>query len=143
MSKKIQIGLFDPIVCIIHIFRLCIMHTIGSNSPAWPLITFYDQIWISISDKILSRKICIFDVFRPTGPILPLLNGFDPSLTSDDPNWPWKYSIWIFEKILSRNICILDIIRLIRPFWPQFDDLTQVWPMFTFNRPCCRQIRNW
>ena len=56
----------------------------------WPLMTLYDLIWPQIIlnlRQILSRNICIFDIFRPTGPIWPLLDGFDLSLTSDDPNW--------------------------------------------------------
>ena len=88
--------------------------------------------WIWILDRIPSQNICIFDVFRPTGPILPLLDGFDPSLTYDEPNWPWK----IFDLNSwgnSESKYILDIFRLIRPFRPQFDDLTQVWPILTFK----------
>ena len=86
----------------------------------WLFMTWFDLklFWISILDKIFSRNICIVDIFRPTGPIWPLSDGFDPSLISDDPNWPRKYKICILEKILSRNICILNIFRLIRPIWP-------------------------
>ena len=60
----------------------------------WPLMTLFDpekyKIWIL--EKILSRNICISDIFRPIGPIWPQFHRFDPNLTSDDPEWPWKMS---------------------------------------------------
>ena len=57
-----------------------------SLTQVWPLMTLIElekyKIWIL--EKILSRNICIFDIFRPTGPIWPLLDRVDPSLTSGD-----------------------------------------------------------
>ena len=60
----------------------------------WPLMTLFDpekyKIWIL--EKILSRNICISDIFQLIGPIWPQFHKFDPNLTSDDPYWPWKIS---------------------------------------------------
>ena len=96
----------------------------------WLFMTWFDLklFWISILDKIFSRNICIVDIFRPTGPIWPLLDGFDPSLTSDDPNWPWKIlNLNSWENFESKHMYIEYIstnspdLTLISRFWPKFD----------------------
>ena len=43
-------------------------------------------VWI----LYMLHMVCIFDIFPPTDLVRPLYDGFDPSLTSDDPNWSWK-----------------------------------------------------
>ena len=95
----------------------------------WPLMTPIDleKYWIWILEKISSRNICIFDIFRPTGPIWPLLDRFDPSLTSDDPDWPWKIlNLNSWENFESKHMYIGYIstnppdLTLIRRFWPYF-----------------------
>ena len=58
----------------------------------WPNLTWNNFEFQSWYNNIMSRNISIFDIFRPTCPIWPLLDGYDTSSTSDDPNWPWK--IW-------------------------------------------------
>ena len=95
----------------------------------WPLMTPIDleKYWIWILENISSRNICIFDIFRPTGPIWPLLDGFDPSLTFDDPDWPWKIlNLNSWENFESKHMYIGYIstnppdLTLIRRFWPLF-----------------------
>ena len=81
----------------------------------------------------MSRNICIFDIFRPTGPIWPLFDGFDPSLTSDDPNWPWKIlNLNSWENFESKHMYIGYIstnppdLTLIRRFDPSLTSGDQV-----------------
>ena len=50
-----------------------------SLTQVWSLVTFYRLIWpqiirISFRGKILSRNICIFELFRPIGLIWPLFD---------------------------------------------------------------------
>ena len=93
------------------------------------------KIWIL--EIILSRNICILNIFRLIHPIWPLFDGFNPSLTSDDPFWPWKIlKLNSPENFESKHMYIVynpahpPDLTLTKGFWPRFD---LWWPLTGHN----------
>ena len=62
-------------------------------TQVWPLMTLIDleNIKSEFLRKFRVETYVYWIYFDQPGRFDPKLDGFDPSLTSGDPNWPWKY----------------------------------------------------
>jgi len=62
-------------------------------TQVWPLMTLIDleNIKSEFLRKFRVETYVYWIYLDQPGRFDPELDGFDPSLTSGDPNWPWKY----------------------------------------------------